>query len=414
MNTTAEKQRPISAHDLALLQRPPLEAYTLPPDCYHSQAAYDAEVERIFMKEWTCVGRVEDIPNPGDYFTKDIITEPIIVARDGEGEIKAMLNVCRHRGCKVVENAGTVKNFRCPYHGWLYALNGELRGAPEFKETVGFDKSTFGLKPVRCEIWEGFIFVNMDPEATSLASRFSDVSIFGFEAYEVGTHININRWRFELKCNWKTYVENYIESYHVPWVHAATLAATSSSLKKTVYHPDITRQQWDLILTPGPSMTLHPSGVPQFRIAEKVKELPEKYRGLPVWAGYPGFAVIPMLDCTLWHTILPLGPDTMEIVVGIAYPPETGKAYLAGDEKVRELCDSYGRNQEKIMAEDNDICERQQLGLKAQKAAPGRFCKHEILAWKFDNWVARMAYEDRPQDGSSAVQPARAAAEFIR
>ncbi len=382
---------PISRKDLAALQLPVLEASTLPPDCYHSQAAYDAEVKHIFTKEWNCVGRVEDIPNPGDYFTKDIITEPVLVARDGDGVIRAMLNVCRHRGCKVVENAGTVKNFKCPYHGWLYALNGELRGAPEFKETVGFDKSTFGLKPVRCEIWEGFIFVNLDPEATSLADRY------------------IHRWRFELKCNWKTYVENYIEAYHVPWVHAETLGATAASLKKVIYHPDITEQQWDLILTPGPSMTLHPSHVPQFRQAEKVKQLPDKYRGLPVWAGYPGFAVIPMLDCTLWHTILPLGPDTMEIVVGIAFPPETGKAYLEGDEKVRELCDAYARNQEKIMGEDNDICERQQLGLKAQRAAPGRFCKHEILAWKFDNWVAKMAYDDQPQ-GGGAVQPARAAA----
>lgn len=212
MQLDAAAELPISAEDLAALQRPALEAHTLPPDCYHSQAAYRAEVEHIFLKEWTCVGRVEDIPNPGDYFTKTIVTEPILVVRDGEGEVRAHLNVCRHRGCKVVDVAGTTKSFRCPYHGWLYALNGELRGAPEFKETHGFDKAKFGLKPVRCEIWEGFIMVNPDPDATSFASRVSDVSIFGFEAYDVGTHINTHLWRYELACNWKTYVENYIES----------------------------------------------------------------------------------------------------------------------------------------------------------------------------------------------------------
>lgn len=396
MSTDGQRLRAISAEDLAALQRPVLEAQTLPPDCYHSEAAYRAEVEHIFFKEWNCVGRVEDIPNVGDYLTKDVITEPIIVVRDEDGEIRAHLNVCRHRGCKIVEDAGTAPMFKCPYHGWLYNLNGDLRAAPEFKETVGFDKKSFGLKPVRCEIWEGFIMVNLDPNATPFIERVRDVDQFCFDAYEVGTHITTHRWRFVLKCNWKSYVENYIESYHVPWVHAATLGGSAASLKKVVNHPDITPNQWDLILTPSPSMTLNPSGTPAFRIASKDKDIPAKYRGLPVWAAYPGLAVIPMLDSTLWHSILPLGPDTMEIVVGVAFPPETGKAYLSGDLTVREICDSYARNQEVIMAEDNNICERQQRGLKSQRAAPGRFCKHEILAWKFDNWVAKTAYAEKP------------------
>lgn len=193
----------------------------------------------------------------------------------------------------------------------------------------------------------------------------------------------------------------------MPWVHAATLAATSTSLRKTVYHPDITKQQWDLILSPGPSMTLHPSRVPQFRISDKVQALPAKYRGLPVWAAYPGFAVIPMLDSTLWHSILPFGPDRMELIVGLAFPTETGAAYRAGDQRVRELCDAYARKQESIMTEDNEICERQQLGLGARSAAAGRFCKHEILAWKFDNWVARMAYGGgRPDRNGGAPERA--------
>lgn len=388
----AEAAPVITAEDLEALQRPVLEASTLPPSVYRTDEAYRAEVERIFLREWVCVGRVEDLPKSGDFFTYDVVDQPIMVVRDGEGEVRAHLNVCRHRGCKIMEGSGTgAKSFTCPYHGWKYALNGDLRGAPDFKETIGFDKASFGLHPVPCEVWEGFIMVNLDPDATPFADRVSDVSIFGLQHYAMGEQVNLKTWRFELACNWKTYVENYIESYHVPWVHAKTLG-TNTTLNDDVYHPDITEQQWDLICSPGPSMSLSDDFDPRFPIHEGISRVPPEFSGLPVWAAYPGFLVIPMLDCTIWHNLLPLGPERTELVMGMTFDREVADAYHAGDEQTIETVESYYRNQSVIVAEDNDICERQQRGLAAITATPGRFCKHEILAWKFDNWVARMAY----------------------
>ncbi|WP_051580047.1 aromatic ring-hydroxylating oxygenase subunit alpha [Pseudonocardia acaciae] len=387
------KRLVLASADLDALRRPVLEASTLPPSCYRSRQAYEAEVEHIFLKEWVCVGRVDHIPNPGDYLTETIVGQPVLVVRTHEGRIRAHLNVCRHRGCKIMESAGTAKSIKCPYHGWMYGLDGDLRATPDFKETVGFDKADYGLHPVRTEVWEGFILVNLDPGATPFVDRVSDVDVWGLSHYEVGRQVTLHRWTFDLACNWKTYVENYIESYHVPWVHAKTLGA-GSTLKDEVYHPNITDKQWDLICSPGPSMSLSDDRDPRFPVSEGLRNVPAQFLGLPVWVCYPGFAIIPMLDCTLWHNIVPLGPERMELTMGLSFGAEVAAAYAAGDERTREIVDSYVRNQETIAAEDNDICERQQLGLAARAATPGRFCKHEVLAWKFDNWVARMAYTD--------------------
>lgn len=401
METQARQHQPvITPEELAALQKPVLGATNLPPHCYYSEAAHTAEADRIFTKEWICVGRETDIPNPGDYRTKTIVGEPLIVNRNAEGEIRAHLNVCRHRGCKVMQDAcGTTKSFKCPYHGWLYSLNGELRGAPDFKETVGFSKAEFGLFPVRVEVWEGFILVNLDADATPFADRVDDVDVFGMQHYGIGDQVTLHEWTFDLECNWKTYLENYIEAYHVPWVHKATIGSRST-LSSHDYHPDITPNQWDLICSRGPSMSLSDDFTPRLPVSDGLQHVPAQFQGLPVWACYPGFLVIPMLDCTLWHQLLPIGRNRLEVTMGLSFAPDVAEAYRSGDEKIRDIVDTYARNQEKVAGEDNYICQVQQEGLEARGAVAGRYCKHEVLAWKFDNWVARMAYTD---DGAAAA-----------
>jgi len=386
-------RRVVSAADLAALQRPFLEASTLPADCYRSQEAYQAEVERIFRKEWICVGRFEDIPHPGDYVAPTIVSEPVVVVRNGEGEIRAHLNVCRHRGCQIVEDRGTVKAFRCPYHGWMYGLDGELRGAPDFKETVGFDKKDFSLVPLRCEVWEGFILVNLDRDATPFRDRVSHVERWGFHHYGIAEQVTTHRWTYDLDCNWKTYVENYIEEYHVPWVHAETLQPLTP-MKRHVEFPELpSDQQWDLVVAQSPGLSLSDSGDALFSVSERIQEISPEYLGLPIWMCYPGFGVIPMLDCALYYSILPLGPERMELKIGLTLPRDAAEAYAAGDEHARRAADEYARNVESFVAEDNAICVKQQRGLRSDLSATGRFCKHEGLAWKFDNWVARVAYQ---------------------
>lgn len=391
----------VGSEALAALRRPALEASTLPPECYRSEEAYRAEVERIFFKEWICVGRVEDVPRPGDFTSHAIVSEGVVVVRNGEGELRAHLNVCRHRGCELVSGSGSVKAFRCPYHGWMYGLNGELRGAPDFKETLHFDKADYSLHPIRLEQWNGFVMVNLDDAATPFRERVSDVTRWGLDKYGVEEQVTTHRWTYELDCNWKTYIENYIEEYHVPWVHADTLQPLTP-MKRHVEFPDLSDQQWDLVVAQSPGLTLSDDGDANFAVSERIQEISPEYLGLPIWMCYPSFGVIPMLDCTLYYSLLPLGPERTELRIGMTLPREAAEAFAAGDEETCRVAAEYARNVESFVAEDNAICVQQQRGLRSRKADTGRFCKHEGLAWKFDNWVARTAYAPAA-NGNGAV-----------
>src|SRR5687767_5564243 len=150
------------------VRRPLLEAETLPPWCYTSEAFYRREVDRLFMKVWNFLGRVEQVPNRGDYFTLDFAGVPLIVVRGDDDKVRAFANTCRHRGSQLLEGNGSCKAIVCPYHSWTYKLNGELAGAPEMEQTAGFRKEDHGLVQLRLDTWAGFIFVNFDAHAAPL------------------------------------------------------------------------------------------------------------------------------------------------------------------------------------------------------------------------------------------------------
>ena len=145
--------------------RQPLHsARHLPGYVYTSPEILALEKEKIFMRDWLCMGRVEEIENPGDYMTFRVLGEPLIIARNEKGEINAFANVCRHRGVEVASGSGNLKEFSCPYHGWTYDLEGRLVGAPYMKEAEGFDPKSCRLSPLKCDTWAGWIFVNFDSE----------------------------------------------------------------------------------------------------------------------------------------------------------------------------------------------------------------------------------------------------------
>ena len=144
-------------------------AATLPPELYTSDEFLGFEKEALFMREWLCVGRGERIPEPGDWFTVTLLEEPVIVARDKEGEVRAMSAVCQHRAMAVCEGQGNDTTFKGPYHHWIYGLDGRLLGAPAMERTDDFDKGEWGLPQLRVEEWMGFVFVNFDPDASALA-----------------------------------------------------------------------------------------------------------------------------------------------------------------------------------------------------------------------------------------------------
>src|SRR5262249_11647591 len=181
---------------------PVLEAETLPPWCYTSQRFYDREVERMFKTSWNFIGRADELPKAGDYAAYDLVGEPLLMVRDRAGTLRAFANSCRHRGTRLLDGTGNCRGIVCPYHGWAYGLNGDLVGAAGMEETHGFDKRAYGLRPIRLETWDGFVFVNFSAEAGSLRDYLGDLRET-LASYGLSDMVCVRRREYDLACNWK-------------------------------------------------------------------------------------------------------------------------------------------------------------------------------------------------------------------
>ena len=209
---------------------PQLEcAETLASRFYTDPAVLALEKERIFLRTWQLIGTLSQpcgeasgeprtISDPETFFTCDVSGEPIVVVRDKSGTLRAFNNVCRHRAGPIARGSGCRRVLNCAYHGWTYTLDGNLIGTPEIDGAEFFDRSTMGMFPLRCEIWEQFIFVNFDPAAPPLAEFLGNIPELAREFSFVGLSLTERR-HYVVNCNWKVYVDNYLEGYHIPIVH---------------------------------------------------------------------------------------------------------------------------------------------------------------------------------------------------
>src|SRR5690349_21311867 len=177
-------------------------AETLPPFCYTSPEFFEEEVKQIFRKSWNFVGRVDEIPAAGDYFTVDLFGDSIIVLRDREGGIRAFANTCRHRGTRLVNGSGNCRGFACPYHAWSYSLSGRLIGAPGMDGVAGFSTADYPLFLVRLEAWGGFMFANLDGRAVPLYTHLGN-AVEVFATYNFEDMVVVRKKEFDLACNWK-------------------------------------------------------------------------------------------------------------------------------------------------------------------------------------------------------------------
>src|SRR6267143_3907562 len=193
-------------------------AWTLPASVYTDPGVHTAEKEKIFGCTWQVVGHFGQVANPGDYFTTEIIGEPLLIVRGADGVLRGFYNVCRHRAGPPAEGCGSRKLFRCGYHGWTYDLDGALISATEVEGVEGFDAREFALSPVRAEEWFNLIFVNLDPSARPLVSSLGQLPGQAEPCGFAGMKL-FERRTYDMKCNWKTYVDNYLEGYHLPSVH---------------------------------------------------------------------------------------------------------------------------------------------------------------------------------------------------
>jgi choline monooxygenase len=204
-------------------------AHTLASKFYTEPAILEIEKTRIFLRTWQLVGTLSHecgevngekrtIADPESFFTADVAGEPVLVVRDKQGALRAFSNVCRHRAGPIALGSGCKNVLRCQYHGWTYTLDGRLIGTPDVEGVEFFDRSTMGMVPLRVEVWEQFIFVNFDAQAEPLATHLGKIPEqargFQFAGLQFA-----ERRDYVINCNWKVYVDNYLEGYHIPIAH---------------------------------------------------------------------------------------------------------------------------------------------------------------------------------------------------
>ncbi|MBL8672719.1 MAG: aromatic ring-hydroxylating dioxygenase subunit alpha [Alphaproteobacteria bacterium] len=387
----------LSPHHYAGMRRPFLDAETMPPWCYTSEAFFRVEVERLFMKVWNFIGRADRIPNPGDFFAFDFVGVPLIVARGKDGQVRAFSNSCRHRGSIIAEGEGNCRAFKCPYHSWAYDLDGTLIGTPDMDKTRDFDRKDYGLVPVRLETWAGFMFINFDRDAEPLSAFLGDLPPM-LASHGMDGFVTVRRKVYDLACNWKVYVENAMESYHVPYVHKSTLQRQ----KGPPSGPLPTRGQYVALYKEHEGSRALLAGETGFPYIASLDGAARKGSFYPLI--YPSTMFCATYDCMWWLELHPISAARTRLIVGSAFPRSTAERSDFGD-----VIQRYYKRWDVSIPEDNVISELQQRGLSSPMAVPGRLSHLEPLVHAIDNWIVDRVLGDRAT--SAVYDPIKEAAD---
>jgi len=208
-------------------------------DCT-SPEFHELEREAVFKRAWLMVGRVEQLPRNGSYFTKElaVANTSVVIVRDLDGQVRAFHNICRHRGNKLVwndfpreETSGTCRQFTCKYHGWRYGLDGACAFVQQESEFFGLDKADYGLVPVHCDVWEGFIFIHFAPRPSQTLTDFLGPMVRSVEGYPFHQHTERYGYRVEVRSNWKLFFDAFQEYYHTSILHANQAPALASKMR---------------------------------------------------------------------------------------------------------------------------------------------------------------------------------------
>jgi choline monooxygenase len=360
----------------AATRRPALEAETLPPEAYTSEEFYRREVERIFLKQWNFMGRADLVPQPGDYFAVELAGVPIIVVRDQHGQVRAFANSCRHRGTQLVEGEGTCRAFKCPYHSWVYGLDGALLGTPEMQQTADFDPARYGLIPVKLETWGGFLFVNFDPRSGPLRDYLGDL-YEKCESYRLEELVITRRQTWELGCNWKLFVENAMEEYHIGTVHRQTI---QKNTPLETHAPETPNGQYAILYSRHEGTMALLKGDTGFPRIESLRGKPAE--GSYFIMVYPSTMFCFTTDCAWYLELRPHGPHHTTLVHGACFPKKvTARPDFAA------VAANYYKRWDTTAREDIRASEWQHKGLSSPLSLPGRFSYREVLVHEIDNWI---------------------------
>ncbi len=342
--------------------QPSLEqARALPAHHYFGQDMLDLEHRAVFARSWQLLARQEQLAEPGDHVVEQIGKVPVLLVRGQDGVLRAFPNVCRHRaGPLALCNGKGARALHCKYHGWTYALDGQLRSAPEMQDAENFDVADIRLPPLRVHEWQGLVFVALSDDVAAFDTVYAGITARITPINPAAMRF-VRRDSYELACNWKVYIDNFLEGYHLPHVHPG--------LSKLLDY-----RAYDTELFPWQSLQHSP-----LRNSEEIYGSGEAY----YYFVYPNIMLNIMPGRMQTNRILPLSPDRCRIEFDYYYAEDpAAQARIARD---KEFSDE-------VQHEDIMICEAVQRGLASGTYDAGRLCpKRESGVWHFHNQL-RAAY----------------------
>jgi len=363
-----------------LADRPALaRAETIPSAWFTEPRFHDLDAEAIFARTWQGVGHEARLPEEGSWFLTDVAGDPVVVVRDRTGEIRAFYNVCRHRGGPLATADGCGRVLQCEYHGWTYQLDGSLRGVPHWNLVELFDREDYGLVPIQVEAWEGQIFVNLDPGAAPLETVLGGIRE-RISPVRPGDMQNYRRVEYDVRSNWKVYVENFLEGYHVPIVHPELMTLYDFRSYKTETYDWYSLQTSELT---------------------NEENIYEREGGGEAWyyCVFPNYMLNILPGRLQTNLVVPVDHQNCRVIFEYFYDDIESEA-------ARRKIDEDIAFADRVQDEDIDICEHVQGGLNSRGYDRGRFSvKFESGVYHFQNLV-REAYGRWLQgEGKSIVPP---------
>jgi phenylpropionate dioxygenase-like ring-hydroxylating dioxygenase large terminal subunit len=370
------------------------KAQSSPAGIYTSPEFLDFETKAIFRKEWISLAHVSQVPNPGDYLRVDLCGEPMLVTRGKDDKVRVLSRVCRHRGMDLMPEGGSLPDqgnqrvILCPYHLWSYDLNGRMVGAPEMQQAEGFDRSEVCLHEFRSEIWEGFLFVTLNPEAPPLAEKFSRLRGEFLGGWNMGEAKLVWDQHWDCGFNWKILLENFMEAYHHLGAHRKTLEPflPAKGCSTVPEDPDFSAMR--LPLRPDLVETIRATGEAGTTMTPFSGLGVDDYTEWWVFLGYPTCLLFTAPDRVYWYRLLPTGPETCSLTTTLLVHPATMERA-----DYNELYQSEVEAAINFHLEDMEVCAATQNGMRSGAYEPGRLSHLEEPIWQFQRYLANKIRE---------------------
>ncbi len=372
-----------SLHDLISEYNPaaPLDrASTIPSSWYTDPRIFQLEQQTVFSRSWQIAARLDQLNKPGSYVTTEIGGEPVVIVRGSDDQIRGFFNVCSHHAAAVMdEPEGHVNQMRCPYHGWTYSLEGELKGTPEFNDVCDFDRSENGLQPIEIAEWEKWIFARIAGGQRPTLNG-DEATVFEVRLTEEIASLNLatlhwfERRRYVLKCNWKVFVDNYLDGgYHVPHLH--------KGLDGVLDYRHYTIENGERYCLQSSPMVSKDDEVGAVRAGK---------RALYYWL-YPNFMLNYYEGVLDTNLVWPITIDRTEVIFDFYF---TDTSDSARERNLQSI--NIG---ERIQEEDVGICESVQRGLNSRAYKAGRLSARREAG---EHLFHRLLYADLKAEVSAA------------